>query len=72
MSEVTPLTFGQQKVSSDIYNNDWQMPQHVLIVVNDPNLNISGTDADDYVEFSRKINDQGTNSGTGGVIPSSR
>ncbi|MCZ8502735.1 hypothetical protein O9853_20460 [Vibrio lentus] len=45
------------------------MAQHVLIVVNDPNLNISGTDADDYVEFSRKINDQGTNSGTGGVIP---
>ncbi|MFA0549829.1 hypothetical protein AB4538_03095, partial [Vibrio lentus] len=64
---VTPLTFGQQKVSSDIYTND--LAQHVLIVVNDPNLNISGTDADDYVEFSRKINDQGTNSGTGGVIP---
>ncbi|MDH5937983.1 hypothetical protein L8R84_17850, partial [Vibrio splendidus] len=64
---VTPLTFGQQKVSSEIYTND--LAQHVLIVVNDPNLNISGTDADDYVEFSRKINDQGTNSGTGGVIP---
>ncbi|MFA0525332.1 tandem large repeat [Vibrio sp. 10N.222.52.C3] len=64
---VTPLTFGQQKVSSDIYTH--VLAQHVLIVVNDPNLNISGTDADDYVEFSRKINDQGTNSGTGGVIP---
>ncbi|WP_192890949.1 tandem large repeat [Vibrio bathopelagicus] len=64
---VTPLTFGQQKVSSEVYTND--LAQHVLIVVNDPNLNISGTDADDYVEFSRKINDQGTNSGTGGVIP---
>ncbi|MEZ9441016.1 tandem large repeat, partial [Vibrio atlanticus] len=64
---VTPLTFGQQKVSSDIYTND--LAQHVLIVVNDLNLNVSGTDAGEYVEFSNKVNELGTSTGTEGVLP---
>ncbi|WP_045463363.1 tandem large repeat [Vibrio hyugaensis] len=64
---VTPLTFGQQKITSDVYTQD--LSQHVLIVVNDPTLNVSGTDADDYVSFSQKINGLGTNGETDGVIP---
>ncbi|WP_439794741.1 tandem large repeat [Vibrio campbellii] len=64
---VTPLTFGQQRITSDVYTQD--LSQHVLIVVNDPELNISGTDADDYVAFSRKINDLGSHGETDGVIP---
>ncbi|WP_045414763.1 Ig-like domain-containing protein, partial [Vibrio owensii] len=64
---VTPLTFGQQRITSDIYTQD--LSQHVLIVVNDPELNISGTDADDYVAFSQKINDLGSHGTTDGVIP---
>ncbi|AUV88712.1 tandem large repeat [Vibrio campbellii] len=64
---VTPLTFGQQRITSDVYTQD--LSQHVLIVVNDPELNISGTDADDYVAFSQKINDLGSHGETDGVIP---
>ncbi|MEH0670313.1 tandem large repeat, partial [Vibrio owensii] len=64
---VTPLTFGQQRITSDVYTQD--LSQHVLIVVNDPELNISGTDADDYVAFSQKINDLGSHGTTDGVIP---
>ncbi|WP_409932970.1 tandem large repeat [Vibrio jasicida] len=64
---VTPLTFGQQRITSDVYTQD--LSQHVLIVVNDPELNISGTDADDYVVFSQKINDLGSHGTTDGVIP---
>ncbi|EDP59311.1 tandem large repeat [Vibrio sp. AND4] len=64
---VTPLTFGQQRISSDVYTQD--LSQHVLIVVNDPELNISGTNADDFVAFSRKINDLGSHGDTDGVIP---
>ncbi|MDA0383963.1 tandem large repeat, partial [Vibrio owensii] len=64
---VTPLTFGQQRITSDVYTQD--LSQHVLIVVNDPELNISGTDADDYVAFSQKINDLGSHGTADGVIP---
>ncbi|PUZ86080.1 hypothetical protein, partial [Vibrio vulnificus] len=64
---VTPLTFGQQKVTSDVYTN--VLSQHVLIVVNNPNLNVSGTKAEDYVEFSQQLNALGTGSGGDGVIP---
>ncbi|MGL0989806.1 Ig-like domain-containing protein, partial [Vibrio vulnificus] len=64
---VTPLTFGQQRITSDVYTQD--LSQHVLIVVNDPELNISGTDADDYVAFSQKINSLGSSGATDGVIP---
>ncbi|WDZ74420.1 hypothetical protein PWW31_19070 [Vibrio harveyi] len=64
---VTPLTFGQQKVTSDVYTQD--LSQQILIVVNDPKLNVSGTDADDYVAFSQQVNDLGTHGQTDGVIP---
>ncbi|HHF3079476.1 TPA: tandem large repeat [Vibrio diabolicus] len=64
---VTPLSFGQKKINSDIYTRD--LSQHVLIVVNDPSVNISGTDAADYVDFSKKLNDLGTYGSTDGVIP---
>ncbi|WP_260260643.1 hypothetical protein [Vibrio intestinalis] len=63
---LTPLSFGQVSVTSDVYTN--LLAQHVLIVVNDPNLNVSGTSADDYVEFSQQINDLGTG-GADGVVP---
>lgn len=64
---VTPLTFGQQKITSDVYTQE--LSQQVLIVVNDPTLNISGTNADDYVAFSQQINSLGTAGETDGVIP---
>ncbi|MGD1493802.1 tandem large repeat [Vibrio harveyi] len=64
---VTPLTFGQQKVTSDVYTQD--LSQQILIVVNDPKLNVSGTDADDYVAFSQQVNDLGTHGQADGVIP---
>ncbi|MFH4477290.1 tandem large repeat [Vibrio alginolyticus] len=64
---VTPLSFGQKKINSDVYTRD--LSQHVLIVVNDPSINISGTDAADYVDFSKKLNDLGTYGSTDGVIP---
>lgn len=63
---LTPLSFGRERVTSDIYTHD--LAQHVLIVVNDPNLNVSGTSAEDYVEFSNQINAIGT-SGAEGVVP---
>ncbi|MCV5927238.1 hypothetical protein OFO11_35630, partial [Escherichia coli] len=61
---VTPLSFGQKKINSDVYTRD--LSQHVLIVVNDPSINISGTDAADYVDFSKKLNDLGTYGSTDG------
>ncbi|WP_052772108.1 hypothetical protein [Vibrio mexicanus] len=63
----SPLTFGQQLVTSDIYTNG--LAQHVLVVVNDPSLNLSGTPATDYVEFSDQINSLGTGSGSDGAVP---
>ncbi|NMV11916.1 hypothetical protein HKB26_01565, partial [Vibrio parahaemolyticus] len=60
-------SFGQKKINSDVYTRD--LSQHVLIVVNDPSINISGTDAADYVDFSKKLNDLGTYGSTDGVIP---
>ncbi|WP_456295693.1 tandem large repeat [Vibrio sp. AK197] len=60
------LSYGQVRVSSDLYTNT--LAQHVLIVVNDPALNISGTVASDYETFSKKINALG-GEGDDGVIP---
>ncbi|MGF1725572.1 tandem large repeat [Photobacterium nomapromontoriensis] len=64
---LSPLTFGQKKITSDVYTNE--LAQHVLIVVNDLNLNISGTDASEYVDFGNKINELGSHSRSDGVIP---
>ncbi|MCL9783470.1 hypothetical protein M9194_18750 [Vibrio sp. S4M6] len=62
------LSYGTQEVTSDLYTNT--MSQHVLIVVNDPSLNLSGTKAADYDDFSTKINQQGTPGHEGGgAIP---
>ncbi|MCK6263542.1 tandem large repeat [Vibrio sp. ZSDE26] len=64
----TPITFGMQRVTSDLYTAG--LAKHVLIVVNDPELNISGTQSSDYIEFSHQINTLGTPGGGGsGVIP---
>ncbi|MGF1696308.1 tandem large repeat [Vibrio lamellibrachiae] len=64
----TPITFGMQRVTSDLYTAG--LAKHVLIVVNDPELNISGTQPSDYIEFSHQINALGTPGGGGsGVIP---
>ncbi|SDH60239.1 hypothetical protein SAMN04488136_12126 [Vibrio xiamenensis] len=60
------LSFGQLEVTSDLYTNT--LAQQVLIVVNDPDLNVSGTDASDYESFSEKLNAIGV-SGDEGVIP---
>ena len=60
------LSFGQLSVSSDLYTNT--LAQHVLIVVNDPDLNVSGTDGSDYESFSENLNTLG-GSGADGVIP---
>ncbi|WP_415668824.1 tandem large repeat, partial [Vibrio tubiashii] len=64
---LTKSTFGQKKITSDVYTNE--LSQHVLIVVNNPDLNVSGTSGDDYVEFSKQLNGQGTNGNSGGLIP---
>ncbi len=60
------LSFGQVTVNSDLYTNI--LSQHVMIVVNDPVLNLSGTKASEYQSFSQKINSLGIY-GDEGVIP---
>ncbi|OAJ93032.1 tandem large repeat [Vibrio bivalvicida] len=64
---LSKSTFGQKKITSDVYTNEFS--QHVLIVVNDPDLNVSGTSGDDYVEFSKQLNGQGANGNSGGLVP---
>ncbi|WP_255199226.1 Ig-like domain-containing protein [Vibrio sp. JPW-9-11-11] len=64
---LSKSTFGQKKITSDVYTNE--LSQHVLIVVNDPDLNVSGTSGDDYVEFSQQLNGQGANGNSGGLVP---
>ncbi|MBW3698284.1 hypothetical protein EK599_21660, partial [Vibrio sp. T187] len=64
---LVPISFGQREVTSDLYTN--HLAQHVLIVVNDPTLNISGTKAEDYEDFSKQINDLGIPGSDGGAIP---
>lgn len=61
------MAFGQSYVTSDLYTQS--MAQHVLIVVSDPDLNISGTPVSDYKNFSQHINDLGTNGSGSSVIP---
>ncbi|MCW8345658.1 Ig-like domain-containing protein, partial [Vibrio sp. ZSDZ65] len=64
---VTPISFGRREVSSDVYTN--HLAQHLLIVVNDPTLNISGTKASDYQSFSNKVNELGTQGDELSMIP---
>ncbi|MGR5094559.1 tandem large repeat [Vibrio maritimus] len=60
------MNFGQVDITADIYTND--LSQHTLIVVNNPDLNLSGTSAEDYQEFATQLNILGTSSDTSGVV----
>lgn len=55
---IKQLSYGREQVTSDLYTNE--LAQHILIVVNDPELNVSGTQASEYQAFSEHINELGT------------
>ncbi|MGR5286348.1 tandem large repeat [Vibrio maritimus] len=60
------INFGQVDINADVYTN--HLSQHTLIVVNNPDLNLSGTLAEDYQEFANQINQLGTSSDTTRVV----
>ncbi|WP_420271327.1 hypothetical protein, partial [Moritella viscosa] len=64
---VQTISFGHQIVKAELYTN--KLAQHMLRVVNDPEINKSGTSADQYNEFSEQLNnpDSEVISGTGGL-----
>ena len=61
------MSFGQVDVNSELYTN--VLSQHVMIVVNDPALNVSGTKPSEYRDFSEQLNKLGTPNGNGGALP---
>jgi|GEM_PF-3793017 len=62
-----PIYFGIEEVTSDTYTN--QMAEHTLVVVSDPNLNVSKTPIDDYLAMTEHLNALGTNGSADGAIP---
>ena len=63
---VAKISFGKERVSPDLYTHD--LSKHLMIVVNDSEINQSKTDSEDYVQFAQKISGLGTNN-NGGIIP---
>ncbi|NRF27208.1 hypothetical protein HRJ45_20730, partial [Vibrio coralliilyticus] len=62
------INFGTVKVTSELYTND--MAEHLLIVVSDPQLNVSGTPVSEYTAMADSLNGKGTNGSAEGPIPS--
>ncbi|PAT66265.1 hypothetical protein CKA27_19770 [Vibrio coralliilyticus] len=63
----TEIYFGTEPVTSDTYTN--QMAEHTLVVVSDPNLNVSKTPINDYLVMTEHLNALGTNGSADGAIP---
>ncbi|USD98606.1 hypothetical protein CTT30_21600 [Vibrio coralliilyticus] len=61
------IYFGEEKVTPDTYTN--QMAEHTLVVVSDPDLNVSNTPVEDYLVMAEHLNALGTNGSTDGAIP---
>ena len=60
------LSFGLEAVTGDMYT--WRIAQHLLIAINNPEINRSQTDATDYVALANQINEFGTNAGVESLV----
>ena len=60
------LSFGVEAVTGDMYA--WRIAQHLLIAVNNPDINRSQTDPIDYLSLANQINEFGTNAGVESLV----
>ncbi|NRF65014.1 hypothetical protein HRJ42_22175, partial [Vibrio coralliilyticus] len=57
--------FGTQYITSDFYTHS--VAEHTLIVVSDPNVNVSGTPVNQYETTVNHLNNLGTSGGEGSI-----
>ena len=57
--------FGTQYITSDFYTHS--VAEHTLIVVSDPNVNVSGTPVNQYETTANHLNNLGTSGGEGSI-----